>query len=213
MKIFDFHTHTPGKPDSLFNVVYNNKERAPKEGLYSVGLHPWFELKNEDLSSIEELLKDVRCKAIGETGLDRVRDENFSQQKDFFNHHIDLAIKYDKPIILHCVKAYQDIIEILLKNNFKNAVIFHDYNGNDQITERLLKEKNLFFSYGDKLFKENSKGFNSLNLIPNERLLIETDESKYSIQEFAQQLATLRQLSIQEISTICFNNSKAILKF
>ncbi|TNE99456.1 MAG: TatD family deoxyribonuclease [Deltaproteobacteria bacterium] len=213
MTWFDVHTHTAGQPSSMFNVVLNNDEVPPRDGYFSIGLHPWFDLNKKDLEKLETYLKDTRCLAIGETGLDRVRKENFDLQMEYFKAHLDLAVKYNKPIVLHCVRAYQDILDVLLKFKITLPVIFHDYNGGIETTTRLLRENNYYFSYGDKLFKENSKALKSLPLIPNERLLLETDDSKLSIGEIGEKMAQVKNSSIEGISGTCFNNSQAILNF
>jgi TatD DNase family protein len=212
MTWFDFHTHQLGKENCLFNVILNNEELPPANHIFSIGLHPWFELNEDLLIKLEEHLKNKHCLAIGETGLDRVRADNFDKQKEFLRKHIHLAKKYQKPIILHCVKAYQDTLEMIIDTNLSLPIIFHDYNGSIQTTERLLKEKNIYFSYGDKLFKENSKGFRSLPFIPLDRILIETDETINSIEEVGKQLAKIKSLSNEEISSHCFNNARFIFK-
>jgi TatD DNase family protein len=213
MKWFDFHTHQQNKEHSLFNVVFNNNEVPPANQFFSVGLHPWFELNDDLFTKLGEYLKDENCLAVGETGLDRVRNENFDKQKNFLAKHFELALKHQNPIILHCVKAYQDILEMILENKFSLPIIFHDYNGSVQTTERLLKEENIYFSYGDKLFKEDSKGFQSLPIIPFDRILIETDEIQKTIEEVGQHLAQVRGLSNRDVSTHCTKNAQLILNF
>lgn len=213
MTWFDVHTHTSGQPSSMFNVVLNNNEVPPRDGYFSVGLHPWFDLNTEDLQKLETHLKDPRCLAIGETGLDRVKKENFELQMEYFKAHLELAIKYKKPVVLHCVRAYQDILDVLLKLKFSLPIIFHDYNAGVEITARLLKEENYFFSFGDKLFKGNSKAMKSLPLIPKERLLLETDDSNRSIAAIGEKMAQAKNSSTEEISGTCFKNTQTILNF
>lgn len=210
---FDFHTHQQKVSNSLFNVVLNNNETPPEEGHFCVGLHPWFELNEEYLYQLEKVLENPRCLAVGETGLDRVRNENFDEQIVYFKHHIQVAKKFEKPLILHCVKAYQDVLEIVNKTKFNLPLIFHDYNGEQQTTQRLLKEENVYFCYGDKLFKENSKGHRSLASIPLNRILIETDDSGKSIEEVGQKLSKLLRKEYATVSAHCLDNAQEILKF
>jgi len=210
---FDFHTHQQNVPNSLFNVVLNNNETPPEEGHFCAGLHPWFELNDQYISELKKVLENPRCLAIGETGLDRVRKENFEEQIDYFKHHIDLAKIFNKPIVLHCVKAYQDVLQIMNSTKIDLPIVFHDYNGDTQTTERLLKEENVFFSYGDKLFKDNSKGHQSLKTIPLSRLLIETDDSGKPIEDIGLRLSELVGKEYVEVSAYCLDNAQEILKF
>jgi TatD DNase family protein len=79
---------------------------------------------------IEEKLKDENCFALGECGLDKITASDFELQKVVFKKQIQLSEKHQKPLIIHCVKAHQELIEIKKELKPKQVWIFHGFNTN-----------------------------------------------------------------------------------
>ena len=85
------------------------------ENLYAcVGVHPTYE--EPHLDELENLVKHEKVVAVGECGLDFFRDKKedvYEKQKKLFNYDINLAIKYEKPLVIHARSAYKELFEIL----------------------------------------------------------------------------------------------------
>jgi TatD DNase family protein len=145
---------------------------------YSIGIHPWhiskLNIKNS-LQQLENLADNSQLKAIGECGLDRAVASNFDLQREVFIAQIRIAAKYNKAIIIHNVRAFSDILEVFKQEQISIPVIFHAFNGNKVIMQKLMKY-DVYFSIGSDIFKENSRSQRIIADIPINRLFMETDE-------------------------------------
>ena len=170
------------------------------EGLpYSVsaGIHPW--QLNEDFSlQINQLKKLASCKnviAIGECGLDRIKGPAIEIQIDALRAHIELANRVNKPLILHLVKAYSDILAFA--HLMKTSWIVHGFKGNSIEAENLIK-KGARLSFGPLLLTDEAMQalFTS---IPLDCIYLETDTKRVLIDEMYQKAALLRNLEIDDL--------------
>jgi TatD DNase family protein len=159
-------------------------------GVHTLGIHPWellipfnrdhFDEKWNELISN----KKTEIYAIGECGLDRVHEgiADIEDQKYVLMKHFELATQLEVPIILHSVRAYSDVLEILKKIKFKYPILLHAYGGNEHEMHELLKYP-VYFSYGARLFKTDKM----LKLTSLDRLLLETgDQLEFSIADIYQ---------------------------
>lgn len=176
-------------------------EPVPEKGFFSIGWHPWHlnDFQSIDIfKKLKEKAAFSQIVAIGETGLDKAINIDWSKQMDVFRFHVEIAIQQQKPLIIHCVRAYAELI--LFKKQFKTDIpwIIHGYRGNIQTTIQLLKH-DFYFSFGDSLFEQNSKSVQSLLSLPINRLFIETDESNCSIKSIYKKAANLLDCSERDL--------------
>lgn len=201
----DIHTHKEtSKKQFILEVrsISLHQQRVPQTGIVSVGWHPWFiekSSKDQIEASLRECVMKKQVIAIGECGIDRVIKYPIEQQISIFELHIKLAMENNKPLIIHSVKAYADVLHSLKKLQFKLPVIFHGYSGNQQQTKELLK-LNSYFSFGSNLTHDNKKITDTFSFIPFDRIFLETDESSLSIEKIYLRAAMLRNVSLQELS-------------
>lgn len=196
----DIHTHKNATvaPSiwSLKNILLH-KQQAPFDIPISVGWHPWF-INNVSLTEIKTRLilvaKQKNVFAIGECGLDRTIKTPIEVQLKVFKLHLTIASQNRKPIIMHCVKAYSDLMEVLTKNKLTIPIILHGFNGNQQQVFQLSKN-NIYFSFGESLFKNNQKNPDTIRSIPLNRLFLETDESALSIEKIYLRAAEILKTS------------------
>ena len=180
----DIHTHSNPHPDVAAVVDISGREDCfvfydgSKHHFFSAGIHPksigedW---KNK-LSGIEMLAGKNNFAGVGECGLDKFSDCPRGLQEEVFEAQLSLCQRIDKPIIIHCVRLYTDVVRLIKKVNFQNPAIFHGYNGNPDVTAQLLKLPNAFFSFSASTFATpETSGAKSLPLIPTTRILTETD--------------------------------------
>lgn len=203
MRYIDIHTHQEyTSNDVIFVRNYYPKEAfLTKMYYYSIGIHPWYldeNSLNNELVLIEKHLFNKTCLAVGECGLDHTIESDYQLQKDVFIHQLKLAEKFKKPVIVHCVKAHQELIEILKNEHLEIPVVFHGFSKNKQIHSICLKLPNLFFSFGKSLL--NSK-ITQANLLatPMNRIFLETDNSDADIKEIYQQAAQIKNLTVESL--------------
>jgi TatD DNase family protein len=215
----DIHTHQTIYPsDNLIAIqnrlLHENNITTGKQ--ISVGWHPWNlnDYSPEEMKTIlylESLQKNVI--AIGECGLDRSCKTDFRLQLKIFREHIVVANKSSKPLIIHCVRAYSDLLEILKNENYHGNMILHDYRGNLQQTKEL-QTFNCWFSFGKSIINPIDKLRSVFQSIPLSRIFLETDNTNHSIEEIYQQASKIRSIDIEEFKQkieenfhYCFGNS------
>ncbi|HEY5510331.1 MAG TPA: TatD family hydrolase [Prolixibacteraceae bacterium] len=209
----DLHTHRKtqwGQVVSVNNLMLNETTDLPSHP-FSAGLHPWHadQLSLETLSArLNECLVSPDLVAIGETGLDKVCKTPMDLQKDVFEFQLKIASENRKPVIIHCVKAWDELIEI--SSNYKSIKILHGYNGGIQLTERLLK-LGFCFSIGKAILNSGSKVFSAVNLIPHTSLFCETDIAEISIIQIYKILCGVLQLQDEDLRKIMFDNYTRIM--
>lgn len=198
----DIHTHNINtKKDiiAIYNMQLNNSQTELYEkNKLSVGIHPWdienIDIENE-LSKVEYYSLKKNIIAIGEIGIDRHKKISIETQKRIFIKQLEIAEKQNKPVIIHAVKSYSDIIEIKKKRKSNTTWIIHDYKGNQNISENLLA-KNCIMSFGKSLIK-SPKIQNIFKELPINSLFLETDNSGLSIYEIYKQAAYIKNISVE----------------
>ena len=169
--MLDVHTHF--NPLGLLDIS-ENYFSAETSAFFSVGIHPKAG-KNADFNIVKTLALRENCLAIGECGLDKFSSLSLEEQKDVFVSQVRLAKTLKKPLIIHCVRLYNEVLRVLKEEKFLFPVIFHGFNGNSQTTNQLLKFSNVYFSLSERLLKGNNSVLKSLPIIPLDRIFLESD--------------------------------------
>lgn len=154
-----------------------------KANYYSYGLHPWEVNRETCYNQLEHLavvMHEKRCIAIGECGLDKLCDADFGLQQEVFVEQIRLANKVNKPLIIHCVKAFNELINCLNLNDNKVPVIIHGFNNNENIA-RVLVNEGCYFSFGKALLGYESNAAKAIINVGRKRFFLETDDADISI--------------------------------
>jgi TatD DNase family protein len=209
----DIHTH-PNRNEPVTIIVQNifpGEEVADFTGrnFYSVGLHPWY-IKSEAvndvlISMVKETLENDHVCFVGECGLDKLAKTSFDEQIRVFRAHVVLAEEWKRPVIIHCVRAYNEILELHVKIKPEIPWILHGYTGGPEITKRLAK-RGFYFSFGKSLFNPKSKSIESLRWLPLDRIFFETDEFKGNVDEVYQHAAILKEVSPELLKQEVWNN-------
>ena len=218
----DIHTHHKTDRKDLIairNIDVETIADIDVSSFYSLGIHPWSLCQQttdngqQSLShlsiSVSQHLSNSNFLALGETGLDRVAAHDFETQKILFLKHIELSEQYNKPLIIHCVRAYPDIISIRKETKAKQPWIIHGFRANVQTAEQLLRHE-IYISLGDVLFKDEEKSKQLLVMIPPGRLFLETDVAERNIEEVYEKAASIIGIDIEVLSSDIFNNFEKI---
>lgn len=212
---FNFHHHSKD-PSGIKNVRIGHSEEDLKGGmLFSAGIHPW-DVGGIDipkaLSELDILLKDPKCMALGELGIDKNFGTNLDLQIEVLRSQLALALKHQKKVlIIHCTKAFQEIIEEKKKAPIHFKWVLHGFNGSSQLIAQLLQQ-GFYFSVGGLLMKKEAKITKNLQKIPLDRLFLETDDSKYPIEEIYQKAAQLLNLELNPLRVQLEHNLKLLFE-
>ena len=212
MEFFNFHTHQfTNNPDILELVNQYPQDFDGTIPFYSIGIHPWYIIEDRidaDLKIIEEKLKENNCLAIGECGLDKRIEIPFEQQILVFEKQLYLAEKYKKPVVIHCVAAFQEVIAIKKKMKISVPMIIHGFSKNSQIANQLIKE-GFYISFG-KYLLQNPDLKTVFQDVPNNRFFLETDTIDENIDTVYNLASNYKGLAIKELKEIISSNFEVV---
>lgn len=214
---FNMHTHHPTGGASVLEVenLYPDQMASGKTPCCSAGLHPWF-LKEGELESARRWLDEqsglpTTC-AIGEAGLDKVCDTPWDLQEEAFRYCIKVSEMVQKPLVLHCVRAYNETIALKKELHAQQPWIFHGYNKSPEMA-RLLLDAGCFLSFGKALFNTHNHSSEVLKMMPEDRFFLETDDTgDLDIATVYERAAEIRHVSVSEIREILERNVRNCLR-
>jgi TatD DNase family protein len=174
----------------------------------SVGIHPWSvseDLFFEQLEILEYLAGDSRVKAIGEIGLDKLKGPDLKLQEDVFLKQIRVAEAVKKPIIVHCVKSFNELIAIKKVVRPKVPMIIHGFNLKVDLAKELT-QKGFYLSFGRALI-ESDLVKEALRSIPLEQVFLETDDGKKLIVSEVYNVASeVLEINIEKLKDKIYQN-------
>lgn len=181
----------------------------------------------KDLAEIEQIIKTNNLTvAVGEIGLDYYwNKENKDLQKLAFIEQIKMSNKLGLPIVIHTREAVMDTIEILKQNEVIKKGIFHCCPLNRELVKEALKLGFYISFAGPVTFKNSKNADEIINLVPNDKMLIETDSPYLSpeplrgrrndprnVKLTAQKIADVKGLSLEEVANITYENAMRIFE-
>ena len=186
----------------------------------AVGIHPE-NIDNSNLETIENIIKEHKVFAIGEIGLDyHYNDENKDEQKEYFIKQLDLALKYDLPVIIHIREAMQECFDILKTR--KNRGIIHCFSGSVEMAREYIK-LGYKLGIGGVLTFKNSKLYEVIEKIDLKDIVLETDSPFLSPEPFrgkknkpcnvlyvAKRIAEIKNISLEEVINTTTATAKQI---
>ncbi|SEM60330.1 TatD DNase family protein [Chryseobacterium taichungense] len=205
MDFFDFHHHNKNVSFGIYNLDWQG---FPAEVPYSIGIHP----KDIDSSAIEKQFHWLeshiteKCVAIGECGLDSFVDIDQKIQEKVFLRQIKFANEVKKPIIIHCVRKFYEIISF--KKYAKQPMIIHGFNKKESIARDLLKN-NFYLSFG-KAVLYNLSLQNTLKITPLDKIFLETDNDDFDIRELYLKVSELKGISLESLNVQILENLETI---
>jgi len=212
MQFFNLHTHLHTKQTNVIELV----NQYPQEfdaaiPFYSIGIHPWYIVEDTveaDLAIIESKLIESNCLAIGECGLDKRIEVPILLQEMVFERQLLLAQKYNKAVVIHCVAAFQEVIETKRRLNISVPMIIHGFSKNIQIANQLISN-GFYISFGKYLLK-NTELEEVFKSIPDDRFFLETDTISEGIETVYQLAAKYKGISVDEMQRLIDRNIDSI---
>lgn len=214
MKFFNFHTHKfTNQSDVLELVNQYPQEFDPSIPFYSIGIHPWYIVEDRvksDLEIMESKLQEMNCLAVGECGLDKRIEIPMDLQQAVFEKQLLLAQKYNKPVVIHCVAAFQEVIAIKKRLNITVPMIIHGFSKNLQTAKQLM-DNGLFISFGKYLLR-NPELESVFKSVPNDLFFLETDTTGENIDDVYALAAKYKGVNLEEIQKQVNSNFQAVFK-
>ena len=211
-KFINLHTHTFSNLSDVIEVVNQYPwEFDASIPSYSIGIHPWYIDENRletDLETIKQKLQLDKCLALGECGLDKRIEIPLELQISVFKQQLELVKETQKPIVLHCVAAYDEVIAIKKEMKIENPMIIHGFSKNEQVAQTLLKN-GFYLSFGKYLLR-NPDLEKVFTFAPENQILLETDTIEESIYQVYEKAAAIKGISVEEMKTIVFTNFSTI---
>lgn len=216
----NIHTHHAGEGINVLDVgegkAWMNEEmkRVLEEGqevFYSVGIHPMKvgSVSGNALACIEDTIKVEKVIAIGECGLDRRSPVSIGEQERVLEAQVKLAEEFRKPLIIHCVKAYSELIATRKKTKSTVPWIIHGFNNNEQILQQLL-DHGFYISMGTALLNEQSNAYHLMRRIPASALFLENDDREIEIGVIYKVASGIIGLTAEELKNVMSDNYKKI---
>lgn len=215
-KFINLHTHHYSNLSDVIEVVnqypWEFDENIPS---YSIGIHPWYIDENRletDLEIIKQKLQLKECLALGECGLDKRKEISLDLQIFVFKKQLELVMQSNKPIVLHCVAAYDEVIAIKKEMKIKNPMIIHGFSKNEQVAQSLFKN-GFYLSFGKYLLRSRNFGTDLekvFTFAPENQILLETDTIEESIYQVYEKAASVKGISVDVMKAIVFNNFSTV---
>ena len=189
-QFIDIHTHHP-----RHDVI------SPR----MAGVHPWDAERGYELPNFEE------CDIVGEIGLDYCCTADREVQRELFERQLEIASTIDKPVVIHNVRATEDILKILAKYHKLRGVLFHGFIGSQQQAETIVK-RGYYLSFGDRSLR-SPKSRNVIATTDIRRLFCETDDDpNLAIEEIYAEVAKIRNMTTTELLNAIETNYKTFFR-
>jgi TatD DNase family protein len=190
--LYNFHTHHL-KNEGIEILNFDSNKNLNSQ-FFSYGIHP---KEVEKKVFVEDYLLQENCLAVGEIGLDKLISISLEKQINVFKEQIVFSEKYKLPVIIHCVKAWNEISAIKKELKPKQKWIFHGFSKTNLVKDVLKNE--MYIGIGTRiLFDEKLQ--ECLHKIPLNKILLETDDDeKNSILSVYEKVSEIKKLSLQEL--------------
>ena len=214
MKFFNLHTHQFSNQLDVVELV----NQYPQEfdaaiPYYSIGIHPLYIDENRlesDFQILEQKLELPECLALGECGLDKRAETSFEVQQSVFERQLAFAEKNRKPVVIHCVAAFQELIEIKKRLKISVPIIVHGFSKKVELAKQLI-DNGFYVSFGKNLLR-NPELESVFKSIPNDRFFLETDTIEEGIEDVYALAAKYKEIELSELREIVNNNYNTVFK-
>jgi len=204
--MLNFHTHTARK-NAIINIDSLKNFKAEENFFYSIGNHPWN--KAESIALLKKFTGDnPQIIAIGESGIDKLKSPyQLKNQIDHLKLQIELSEQLELPLILHIVKAYNEIIQLKKEMNPKQKWIIHGFNSYKHLDS--LISSGFYLSFGQAL-TYNTKLQTAFTSAPVDMIFLETDDSDLEIEKLYTFAASLKEITKEKLALRIRENLKTI---
>jgi TatD DNase family protein len=211
----DIHVHdgTPASGIFILECLMAHEEKTPQNipGVsYTFGIHPWFLNEGNEkqlLKSFENYVNNPDVTAVGEAGFDKLRGPSPELQRRVFEKQIAISEEIGKPVVIHCVKAWDELLAAQKKLKPQMPWLIHGFRGNIELAGQLLS-KGMFLSFWfDFVLRPESR--NLLRSLPTDRIFLETDGAETDIRTIYEKVARDLDMTVDNLKSIILDNFKS----
>ncbi|MFI3262202.1 MAG: TatD family hydrolase [Rikenellaceae bacterium] len=212
-KFIDLHSHSCSDELTIISYRLGIDKVYENDCKFTIGIHPWDVNNDIDLSEINKYINSPNLVGIGEVGLDFHKaktDKERDLQKQVFISHIEIANTHELPLIIHSVKANNEVYTILKTYNKSSKVIFHSFIGNCHEAHQLTNA-GYYLSLSPLAFKSEKTiaAFKSTSL---NHIFCETDDTKHNITDVYNVLSKVKGESLELIKQELLTSYKKVFK-
>ena len=214
VQFVNLHTHHQLSDENTISIVNQYPNEFDKNiKNYSVGIHPWHLEMNSlasDLEIIEKSCKNNAMLAIGECGLDKRIEQPSENQIIVFRNQLELAKKHNKPVIIHCVRAFQELIALKKELKLEIPMVIHGFSKGLALANQLIQQ-GFYLSFGKYLI-QNPNLKEVFKSVPNDRIFLETDLLDLEILDIYKLGSTYKEIDLLDLQNIIKNNFTKVFK-
>lgn len=212
MKHINFHCHCSNCPPTGVNVIsYNVDEfiQAQQRQYVTLGVHPWLTAHSDVynwISRLRELCGSDNVIGVGEIGLDRFKGIPLQVQEIMLRQQLDIALEMDKPVVIHCVRAWSELVKILSESRYvAMKVAIHGFRQHAGLVQQLV-DKGYYISFGSLVVDPTPELAETLTAVPLDRIFFETDTSNMPIDEIYHAASDILNIPVERIEDQIINN-------
>jgi TatD DNase family protein len=214
----DIHTHEAGESQGIFSVetLMAHEGRVPENrpGIaYISGIHPWYLNENNHDQLLADVLKmagNPLVIAIGEAGFDKIKGPDISLQQKTFGEQVRIAEEYSKPIVIHCVRAWEELVQEHKRFKPEMPWLVHGFRGKPELGLQLIS-KGMYLSFWfDFIMKPESARL--IRSLPIDRIFLETDGSDADIRDIYNKVSEDLGITGEELKKQILNNFRDFFK-
>ena len=213
----NFHDHGSIRHDGVFTVdnIMVHEGRTPSElrGItHTVGAHPWFLTADNferHLLSVRDMAASENIVGIGETGFDKVKGPSIDLQRKAFERHFEIAEDLSKPLIIHCVRSWPEILEEKKRLKPTTPWVIHGFKGKKELARQLCDKGFYLSAWVEWAIRPVSA--DTLNNMPLDRLFLETDGFDIGIEPVYKVVAGYLGMEVERLKEQIYKNYNSII--
>ena len=181
-----------------------------------IGVHPWCiqNLPQNWATQMQNILSENPSVMVGEVGIDK-HHPNIPAQMEIFAVQLDFAYKFNRPIFIHCVGAWERVLQILKSrhNQLPRVMVAHAFAGSADIISELVEKYNFYFSYSPMIADaRRARLISTVRNTPNDRILVESDcDNPALVVDVTRRIAEIKSVAAEKMADIIYNNTIGIL--
>jgi len=214
----DIHTHASKPSEGIFAV----ENLMAHEGLkperisaraFTAGIHPWH-LNEDNRENLLEYIRNIAGKpnliAFGEAGFDKLRGASIDLQKSTFAEQVKIAGDNGKPLVIHCVRAWDELLAAQRYMKPLTPWLVHGFRGKKELALQLIRRGMYLSFWFDFVLRPESAEL--LRSLPKERIFLETDGADVNIREIYKKVSNDLAVSVDELKKIILDNFNGLFK-
>lgn len=212
----DFHTHKLRRQNDahITEIVSIHLGNEIAHNLYTIGKHPWFtdsKLSDKEKEALKTHLQQENCLALGEVGLDKLKGASLNIQKDILRNQLIIASELNKPVIIHCVRAFDQLLQVKKEFPTLKKWCIHGYARHAKLAAQLINQG--FYLSLMPVVNPSESYIELLRSLPIEKLFLETDSMQnITIEQLYLQASKIIDISVDELKSQLMQNAENFFK-